>query len=845
MITREFKLIVLFVILCFSNLSFAQDSIPDSTNNSNRKEKKIFLNESDFESIITYSARDSIFSDVRKQRVHMYGDAKLNYDGIDMFADYLMIDLEKNEVLATYTTDSTGKAIGKPLFIDNGDTLRAASIRYNFDTKKGYIQEATIKQDEYYLSMEKAKRQANEEIHFVHGKFTTCNLEEPHYHFGLSKAILIPEKRIVSGPMNLWVMGVPTPLGLPFAIIPIKDKGKDRKSGFIMPQYSIASAYGMGVQDLGYYFPISDKFQTTAYVTAFTRGSFGVRNYSEYARKYKFSGNFDVGYTRFRYGFPDSTALSTTTFKWNHMQDPKLNPNWTFSANVNFNSNSSNKKNINMLNNDQYFNNTLNSDILLGKKFGALPISANMKLSMRQNSATKIIDLTSPIVNFQTTNRIYPFKKVNKVVGFSYSNEIQNRSSFKDQYLKKGQMDSIGHNYRNGVMQNFNVQATFSIFKSILRLTPSATYKQVYNFQSIVKNVDAGNVLKIDTLGKGGFSHSFTTGMSLTTNFYSYYRFIGKRKTLLRHVMTPTVSFNYAPNIQMGKSFYTDTSGKTIEYSRYERSLYSEYLSKSSGRIAFGLSNTFELKQKSSKDTLTGFKKTRIIDNLFLNTDYDMFKDSMKWSNLNMRLVINPNKFINLTISASHSWYGWDDSTGRTIKTFAFKNGQGIGRIQNASFATSLVLTSKKNRDKLTSISNQMSNVWNPEYQQWILNPNHMVYFEIPWKITLDHIFSLNLNQSTQEYRDKHYLPTNTLSINGDVNITPNWKIAARMFYDIERKTISNLNINLYRNIHCWNVTFNWVPIGTNNSFVIGIRGNASALQNANINIRKPPIVLE
>lgn len=845
MITREFKLIVLFVILCFSNLSFAQDSIPDSTNNSNRKEKKIFLNESDFESIITYSARDSIFSDVRKQRVHMYGDAKLNYDGIDMFADYLMIDLEKNEVLATYTTDSTGKAIGKPLFIDNGDTLRAASIRYNFDTKKGYIQEATIKQDEYYLSMEKAKRQANEEIHFVHGKFTTCNLEEPHYHFGLSKAILIPEKRIVSGPMNLWVMGVPTPLGLPFAIIPIKDKGKDRKSGFIMPQYSIASAYGMGVQDLGYYFPISDKFQTTAYVTAFTRGSFGVRNYSEYARKYKFSGNFDVGYTRFRYGFPDSTALSTTTFKWNHMQDPKLNPNWTFSANVNFNSNSSNKKNINMLNNDQYFNNTLNSDILLGKKFGALPISANMKLSMRQNSATKIIDLTSPIVNFQTTNRIYPFKKVNKVVGFSYSNEIQNRSSFKDQYLKKGQMDSIGHNYRNGVMQNFNVQATFSIFKSILRLTPSATYKQVYNFQSIVKNVDAGNVLKIDTLGKGGFSHSFTTGMSLTTNFYSYYRFIGKRKTLLRHVMTPTVSFNYAPNIQMGKSFYTDTSGKTIEYSRYERSLYSEYLSKSSGRIAFGLSNTFELKQKSSKDTLTGFKKTRIIDNLFLNTDYDMFKDSMKWSNLNMRLVINPNKFINLTISASHSWYGWDDSTGRTIKTFAFKNGQGIGRIQNASFATSLVLTSKKNRDKLTSISNQMSNVWNPEYQQWILNPNHMVYFEIPWKITLDHIFSLNLNQSTLEYRDKHYLPTNTLSINGDVNITPNWKIAARMFYDIERKTISNLNINLYRNIHCWNVTFNWVPIGTNKSFVIGIRGNASALQNANINIRKPPIVLE
>lgn len=836
------------LVLLHVDFSFSQDStatFTDSIPKDSIKKRKIYLNESDMNSIITYSARDSIYSDLRKKQVHLYGDAKLNYDGVDMFADYLLIDLEKNEVLATYTTDSTGKKIGKPLFIDNGDTLRAASIRYNFDSKKGYIQEATIKQDEYYLSMEKAKRQANEEIHFVHGKFTTCNLEEPHYHFGLSRAILIPEKRIVSGPMNLWVMGVPTPLGLPFAMIPIKDKKKDRKSGFIMPQYSIASAYGMGVQDLGYYFPVNDRFQTILYATAFSRGSFGLRNYSEYSKKYKYNGNFDIGYTRFRYGFPDSTALSTSVLSWRHTQDPKLNPNWNFSANVNFNSNSSNKKNLNMLNNEQYFNNTLNSDIRLGKKFGSLPISADLKLSMRQNSATKIIDLTSPIFNFQTTNRIYPFKKVNKVVGFSYSNEIQNRSSFKDAYLKKMRMDSIGRNFRNGITQSFNVQATFSVFKSTLRLTPSATYRQVYNFQSITKTVDANNALQVDTVGKGGFSHSFTSGMSMTTNFYSYYRFVGKRKTLLRHVLTPTVAFNYAPNIQLGKSFYTDTAGKQVEYSRFERSLYGEYITKSSGRINIGLSNTFELKQKSSKDTLTGFKKTRIIDNLFLNTDYDIFKDSMRWSNLNMRLVINPNPFINLTISASHSWYGWNDTTGRILKTYAFKNGQGIGRIQTASFATSFVLTSKKNRDKLTAISTQMANVWNPEYQAWMLNPNQMVYFEIPWKLTIDHIFSMNLNQDQTTYRDKHYLPTNTLSINGDVNITPNWKIAARMFYDIERKTISNLNLNLYRNIHCWNVTFNWVPIGTNKSFVIGIRGNASMLQNANINIRKPPIVLE
>ena len=833
------------LLICISaSFAFGQVGKGDST-----KVRKVYINDTDFKSIITYSARDSIYSDLKKKQVHLYGEAKLNYEGVDMSAEYLLIDLNKNEVLATFIEDSLGRKVGKPLFIENGDTLRAASIRYNFETEKGFIQEAAIKQDEYYLTMEKAKRQPNEDVHFVHGKFTTCNLEEPHYHFALSKAVMVPDKRIVSGPINLWVMGVPTPLGLPFAMIPLKKK-KERQSGFIMPQYSLVSAYGMGFLDLGYYIPISERFQTVMYASAYTRGSFGFRNYSEYASRYKYNGNFDLGYTRFRYGYPDSTVFSTTTIRWTHNQDPKLNPNWSFTANVNYNSNSTNKQTLNQQNNPQYFNNTLNSDIRLGKRFGSLPISADLKLSLRQNSTTRTIDLTSPIFNFQTTNRIFPFKKVNKLVGISYANEIQNRSTFKDTYLKNGRFDSIGQNFRNGITQNFNVQATFSILKNTVRITPSATYKQVYNFQSVVKTAvdtsDYTDAVLVDTVGTGGFSHSFNSSVSLTSNFYSYYRFVGRRKTLLRHVMTPTISFNYAPAIQQGIESYTDTVNgvaKEFRYSKYERSLYSEFLAQSSGRIVFGVNNTFELKQKSAKDTVTGFKKIRLIDNFFLSTDYDIFKDSMNWGDLNMRMVINPNEFINFTLTANHSWYAWD-TNGITLRQYAFKNKQGIGRIKTAQFATTLILTTKKSRERLQAISNQMSNVWNPQYQQWIVNPTQMVYFEIPWKLTVDHIFSLNLNSDTSTYRAKRYLPTNTITLSGDVNLTPNWKVGARMMYDIEQRVISNFNINLYRNIHCWNVVFNWTPIGTNKSFTIGIRGNASILQNANINIRKPPIVL-
>lgn len=807
------------------------------------KPKKVFVNESDFESIITYEARDSMYSDFKKKQIHLFGEAHLSYEGVDMRADYILIDLGKNEVLATHTLDSNNNRIGEPIFVDNGDTIKAGSIRYNFDTKKGYIQEVTIKQQDYYLSMEVAKRQANEEVHFVRGKFTTCNLKEPHYHFFLSKAVLVPEKRIVTGPMNLWIMGVPTPLGLPFAILP-QQKERDKPHGVVMPKISLFSVYGMGVQDLGYYIPINDHWQTTAFGTVFSRGSFGVANQTNYNYRYRFNGNFKIGYDRFRYGWPDSSIVSTTSFDWTHIQDSKSNPNWNFNASVHFNSNSTNKQTLNVQNNN-YFNNTLNSDIRLSRKFGSRPISADMKLSMRQNSTSKMVDLTSPIVNFQTTSRIFPFKRVNKIVGFNYTAEIQNRSSFKDRYLTNSNFDSIAGQFRSGANHKISMQSSFGILKNRIRFAPSANYAQFYNFQSIEKTIDTvTNKAVIDTLNQGGFTHTFNAAVSMTSTLYSYYRFVGKKQTLLRHVLTPTVAFSYAPAIQQGIQSYADTNGLVYRYSRFERSIYSENLNSSSGRIVIGINNSFELKQKSDKDTVTGFKKTRIIDNFFLNTDYDLFKDSMNWSDLSMRLVINPIQSFNMTFNAIHSWYAWDDSTGKTLGIYARNNGQGIGRIKAFSVATTWTLAPKKYRDEIQDQRSQLMNSWNPQYQRWLLSPNDIVLFNVPWSLTFTYNFGISILENTSTYQNRPYGTNNTLDISGDFSITENWKITSRMMLDIKNSVINNLNITLNRNLHCWTATMIWIPIGTNKSFSIGLRGSAAALQNLNLNIRRPPIVL-
>uniref|UniRef100_UPI0040494631 putative LPS assembly protein LptD n=1 Tax=Fluviicola sp. TaxID=1917219 RepID=UPI0040494631 len=800
------------------------------------------LNKSDFTSLVKYNAADSIYSDFDAQQLHLYGKAFLSYEGISMNAGYILVDFGKNEVLATYSKDTTTFKEGKPTFVENGDTMRAGSIRYNFQTKKGYIQELALKQQEYYLSMETAKRQANEEIHFVKGKFTTCSLEEPHYHFQLSKAILVPEKRIVTGPMNLWVLGVPTPIGLPFSILP-QQKPTIKPNGVLMPQFSIISIYGMGVQDLGFYQPINEKIQTTLYGTFYSRGTFGFRNKTDYNVRYKFKGGIDLGYTRFRLGWPNKTPINAFVVKWNHTQDAKANPNWTFNASVNFNSRSTNKVTLNLQNTEQYFENNLNSDIRLGRRFSAKPISADLKLSMRQNSVSKLIDLTSPVLNFQTTSRIFPFKSINKIIGMTYAGEFQSRSSFKDSYISNKAFDSIAQQFRTGANHRLNMQATFSLLNGAIRFSPSANYNQTFNFQSIVKSVDTNNQLQVDTLNSGGLEHVFNSSASITSTLYSYYRFIGKRKTVLRHVMTPTISINYSPAIQLGIANYTDTAGNVFNYSRFERSIYSSGIGSSNGRISIGINNSLELKQKSNKDTITGYKKTRIIDNLYISTDYDIFKDTMNWNDVAFRMVINPIETFNITINGAHSLYAWNTTTGVSNALYAFETNQGIGRLKSGSISTSWTFTAKKNRAQLKNSSSNALNTWNPNYQQWINSPTQLILFDIPWKISVEHIFSLasNFNQAT--FVSKNYLPTNTLRLSGDLSFTENWKVASNLLLDLESGKITNFNINMFRNIHCWNVSFNWTPIGTNKNFVISLRGTAAALQNVNLNIRRPPVV--
>ncbi len=832
----------------FSNHSISQIS-QDSI-----KKDTVYVNDDSFEEQAIYGARDSMYIDLKENKIHLYGEAHLEYMETNMKAGYILVDLKKNEVFATYIYDKDSNKIEMPIFKNDAEEIQASRIRYNFDTQKGYIEEVKIKQDEIYLYMGVAKRQKNGDIHFRQGRFTTCELDDPHYHFNLSKAVMIPDERIVTGPMNLWVKGIPTPFGLPFSVIP--QQKKKRTHGFLFPQLIPSSNYGFGVADLGYFIPLNDKIQTSSFVTLYNRGSWGARNQTDYFTQYKNSGSFAIGFQQLFQGFPSTDKAGKLSLNWDHAMDTKSNPYWNFSSKINFISDNNSKNNLNLQNNQnsQFLSNQLRSDINLKRVFPGKPLTVGMKINLIQNTTSKNISLNSPEINADLA-RISPFKNLfqgNKnwtkpftAITFGYSFKGKNASTFSDSLMKNRDFVGIQNKFINGINQVATIQTTIGLFNNSLKINPSVNYTNNINFQQINKTFDAINDSLITSLQqKVGYSQTLNFNASLTTVVYSYYKFIGKRQPLLRHVLTPSVGFSYVPNLNTIQTLDTGIVNiKTISYSHFENSMFPSVATKNAALINFSFNNTFELKRKSEKDTITGFKKTNIINGLSFNGNYDLLKDSMQLSNIGINLSVNPTKTINFVASSSFSPYEWN-SSGASTGTYALSSKGKIGRIISSNLSTTFTFTSKESKDKLKDAAKTVGSDWNTDYNYFALYPERVINFDIPWKINFTHVYSINANTNRTPNNPENYTKIQTLSSNGDLSFTKRWKIAGTVNFDIKTLKIGYTTLALTRNMHCWNLSFNWIPIGTAQSFVFSLRSTSSMFKDLKLDLRNPPSFL-
>ncbi len=812
----------------------------------------LFVNDSSMQNIITYGADERILNDVEKKQIHLYGNAKVEMEGLLITAGYILLDLDANEIWAKYRYDQDSNKVEFPVFTDGGETVTCHTLKFNTKTKKGFLEELAIKQDEFYFHMETAKRHPNEEIHLLKGRLTTCDLEEPHYHFQLSKGVIVPNERIVTGPMNLWINGIPTPLGLPFAFIPTKEQ---KTNGLLFPEFVPLSNYGFGVQNLGYYFPINDHLQTAVYANLYSRGSWGLRNDLDYSKRYGFSGRISVGFQQFNMGFPTNDKKNKLSVQWSHRKAPKSNPYWSFSSTVNFISDNTSKNNLDPIN-PEYFTNSFNSDININRAFPGKPFNMGMKLSMRQNSIAKNIALVSPVLNANLT-RVFPFKNTFKTsdknwkktierIGITYNLEGQNRSNFSDQLLSVGDFSGISQQFMNGFSQSMTIQTTSGLFRNAIKINPTINYGNKINFQQIQKFYDPlANKSQNDTLQKFGMAHEVNFSVNMTSVIYSYYQFIGKNKPKLRHLITPSVGFRYVPQLNELVQANVGANQSLVRYSPFESSIYNVGNNQKAALLNFGINNTMELKLKSDKDTLTGFRKIRLIDQLSINGNYDFMKDSMRLSNIALNLRISPADWINFVSGANFSPYAWDVNTGKTLKDYALSSQQGLGRFLGTNLTTSITIAPKKSREKVANTAATVNEQnWNSEFNYYALHPERAIFFDIPWKMSLSHVYTINVNQTISSTNPAKNTFAQTLVVSGDVSMTKRWNLSGNLNFNLQEFRLTNAYFSLNRNLHCWALSFYYVPVGGNKSFLFSIRNTSSIFKDAKIEIRKPPALL-
>jgi len=834
--------IISLALMHISNAQNYNDSLKIAVDTTKKDSLKVGVNKKSFklEAPVNYSSEDSLVMDLTQKKAYLYNKSTIQYQETELKSYYIEIDMSQNEAFAKGQIDSTGKEIDKPNFKDGSENFEAKTLRYNFNTKKGIITDVTTEQSGGYLYGSKTKKFEDNHVCLTNAHYTTCNLEHPHFYITLSKAKVIPNDKIVSGPAYLVIEDVPIPLGIPFGFFPNK---KGNKSGVLIPEYGEEEQRGFFLRNGGYYFAISDYIDLSLIGEAYTKGSWGASLLSNYKKRYKYTGNFNFSYSNIivsEKGLPNYQNNKAYYIRWNHSQDYKAHPFHSFSANVNIGSQTYNR--YNMYSYQNRLRSEMQSSISYRQQWPNSPFNLSANLRHSQNFTDSTITLQLPDVYFSMSRKTL-FKKL----GISYSSNLQNSIQAKEKNILTEQ---TLHQMRNGIKHSIPVSANFKLLK-YFNLNPSLTYTERWYLSTINKKwvpiqINGNDTieahLETDTIQKPARAGDWSFSLPLSTQIYGFY--LPKNQNIrfkgLRHLMTPTVSFSYRPDYTSlyYKTTQKDISGNTETYSIFQNGIFGSPPSGKYGMINFSLNNQFEMKIKSKNDTANKINKITLLDQLSINSSYNLALDSLNWQPIQIQARTILFKILNLYANATYNVYTFD-SLGRYIHTFEYNRSKKLANLIQASISSSISINSdgftSNKAAQTTEIARQAAVAAGlpDDYM------NYYVDFKVPW--TLQVSYSLNQSNSFNVQSQKLEPRTiQTLSFSGDVSLTQKWKISFSSGYDFISKKFTYTNLNIYRDLHCWEMRLSWIPFGTYRSYSFQINVKSSVLQDLKLARKRP-----
>ena len=807
----------IFLLTGFFNNSYANivsDTIPKSSVNTV------------LENDIIRSCKDSIIQDIINKKIFLYGNASITYGNINIIANIIEIDWDKNTIKAIGTIDSIGNLVGNPVFKEGNESFKATEILYNLKSKKCIVKKIITKEGEGYIHGVKVKKTDTDILYLKRGKYTTCDAERPHYSIRANKIKLVPKKQIVTGPAYMTVFNIPTPLVLPFGYFPNTDK---QSSGIIIPSYGESANLGFFLKDAGYYFSLNDYMDLSIKGDIYTKGSWNAKSNLRYKKRYKYNGNLNLSYGNIinsEIGFPDYSVKNDFFVRWTHRQDPKADPTVTFSANVNAGSSTYHKNNTFTTTND-YLTNTFTSSVSLSKRWEGTPFNISSSLNHNQNTQTHKINLTLPDVSF-SMNKIYPFKNIGNKgtknwydnIGIRYNLNTKNQISTEDSLLFHR---STLQDFNTGMRHNIPISSSFKLMK-YFTATQSINISERWYLNQIEKQWN-GTDLITDTINKFTRGGDYNFSSSINTKIYGISQFKTGKIAAFRHVITPNLSFTYNPSFEDEKyGFYktvqSDSLGNTQTYSVMENGIYGSPRKNESGNISFSLGNIFGMKIRNKKDSTEKTNKIKLIESMNINSSYNIFADSFNFSNVSFNFRTKLFNKINISYSSVFDPYTLSEN-GREHKFELLENNR-IARFKNSNLSAGFSIN-----DKTFTKSKEDSEEEEEEEER--------DFYKIPWNLNLN--FTQSVNKGTT--LNSETTSTNTLGFSGNIKITQKWKLGFHSGYDFTDKDFSYTSIDVYRDLHCWEMKFHWIPTGYQQSYTLSLGVKADILKDLKLERKK------
>jgi lipopolysaccharide assembly outer membrane protein LptD (OstA) len=812
------------------------------------------------EDIIVHVAKDYTIQNAKNKTVTLYNEANITYTDIDLKAGIIIVDYKKNTLFAKGIIDSTGYT-QRPVFKQGDQESEQDSMIYNFKSKRALIYGLKTKQGEMFTYGEKTKRVNDSTIFVRNIKFTTSEKKVPDYYIATDKAKLVPGKKIIVGTSNLVLADIPTPIFLPFAYFPITTTST---SGFLIPAFDTGSSdRGIGIQNGGYYFAISDYMDLTVLGDAYSNGSWGTRISSNYKKRYKFNGSFSFNFENningIR-GFDDYAKSNNFNLRWSHSQDTKSSPNSRFSASVNLGSSKFFRESQNQYNVAQTLTNTLSSSISYSKTFVGTPFNMSLTASHQQNTNTEAITMTLPSLNVNMS-RVYPFagkggiqKTPIQKMGFNYTMQGQYLINTTDDEFFTSKMFETA---RSGVQHKTGTNTNIKAFK-YFTLSPSVNYEETWQFDYIQKEYDiTDNVVVTDTLRGFKSYREYNAGLSLSTNIYGTFNFKKGRLKTIRHTFRPSISYSYRPDFKDKYIKQVQQSADAtdlLDYTVYDQGIYGAPSSGLSNSIGISLNNVLEAKvAPKDPDSDEEDEKITILNNLNFSSSYNIAADSLRWSPVSFSAGTRLFKD-KLAVNLSGSMDPYKvNSDGNRINEF----NPNLLRLTNASLTANYSISSadfdKDKKDKSKGSGNGAQNGVdvigadiNPTDrfgQQRGINTSKedknkeakLYRSDIPWSVNLAYSSSYSNNGI-----DGGSIGVHSIMFSGNLELSPKWKMGYSSGYDVKGGAFTFSRFNFTRDLDSWQFNFNWVPFGTNSSYTFFIGVKSSMLSDLKWDKTKP-----